>query len=110
MRISDWSSDVCSSDLLFDAAPRLYQSDKALPLADLVGPNPREIFEHRRFQRIGIIAFVENGAGDGLHRPTLARNGIDGGKAPTSPHNLNMAFGPAELGRACCRETVGESG
>src|SRR3546814_15480981 len=47
---------------LFDAAPRLHQSDKALPLADLVGPNPREIFEHRPFQpKIGRASWRERG-------------------------------------------------
>src|SRR3546814_10576278 len=38
MRISDWSSDVCSSDLLLD---RLQRPDPAHP-----GPGPR--LEHRR--------------------------------------------------------------
>src|SRR3546814_20245262 len=32
---------------LFDAAPSLPPSDQALPLPDPVGPNPRNIFEHR---------------------------------------------------------------
>src|SRR3546814_12613164 len=32
MRISDWSSDVCSSDLMF-------------PLLDTEGPNPLELFQ-----------------------------------------------------------------
>src|SRR3546814_412951 len=97
MRISDWSSDVCSSDLepetipdLLDTAPRLDERDERFPLADLVGLHPRKIFEHRRFERIGIVALVENGARNGPYRPTLTRHGADGGKTPTPRDDLVM--------------------
>src|SRR3546814_16678116 len=36
MRISDWSSDVCSSDLLGDAADIAALADRRLALADAV--------------------------------------------------------------------------
>src|SRR3546814_6573867 len=37
MRISDWSSDVCSSDLLIDADPQCHRRAVALADADIFG-------------------------------------------------------------------------
>lgn len=71
---------------------RLHQRDERFPLTDLVGLHPREILEHRRFERIGIVALVENGARDRFHRPAFARDGAHGGKAPTPCDDLVMAF------------------
>src|SRR3546814_14865267 len=62
------------------------------PWAHLVGPDPREIFKHRRFERIGIIPLVEDRARDRLHSAALARHGVDGGKAPTPRNDLELAF------------------
>src|SRR3546814_14537802 len=62
MRISDWSSDVCSSDL---RAVHALQTDNALPCIDRVDPSGTEIdigrgeqlAEGRRHRRG--IAFIE---------------------------------------------------
>jgi len=84
---------------LLHGPPCLDQRDERFPLADLVGLHACEIFEHRRFQRIGIVAFVENGTRNGPNRPALTRDRADGGKAPTPRDDLEMAFrtiGPNE--------------
>jgi len=81
-RSRSWSKKAASADL----------RDERFPLADLVGLHPRQIFEHRRFERIGIVALVENGAGNGPNRPALTRDRADGGNTPTPRDNLVMAF------------------
>jgi hypothetical protein len=58
---------------LLDAAPRLDERDERFPLADLVGLHPREIFEHRRFERVGVVALVEDGAGNGFRTAPPSR-------------------------------------
>src|SRR3546814_4139946 len=65
---------------LLDTAPRLDERDKRFPLADLVGLHPRKIFEHRRFERICIVALVQNGERNGQYRPTITRHCAAGGK------------------------------
>src|SRR3546814_5573570 len=47
MRISDWSSDVCSSDLVIDPAgadPVAYDREHVIVLADHSAMSPMEIF------------------------------------------------------------------
>lgn len=70
-----------------------YEEGKVVGTAHLVGLHPREIFEHRGFERIGIITLVKNGAGNGPDRPALARDGPDGGKTPTPRDDLEMPLG-----------------
>src|SRR3546814_18148166 len=54
MRISDWSSDVCSSDLLGDLSPRLHPRQIAREDIDLqIGRSPRRrLIQRRHFLRM----------------------------------------------------------
>src|SRR3546814_15970686 len=83
MRISDWSSDVCSSDLHPDA--------KGFPVSDgrdgLGEP-----------QGSG-LAIVEH------HGCRLLRGGV-GGSAGALRHARNLQYRPGQIGRASCRERV----
>src|SRR3546814_4639623 len=44
MRISDWSSDVCSSDLV---EFRIVRIDRAFGQRDGLAPEPSDLFQHR---------------------------------------------------------------
>src|SRR3546814_3917525 len=84
MRISDWSSDVCSSDLAFDAKGDLYFS---------VGDN------------------TDPGQSDGYspvdERP--GRSPWDAQKSSANPNDLRGKVNrihPEQIGRASCRERV----
>src|SRR3546814_19983843 len=46
MRISDWSSDVCSSDLVFDGATEA-EIKKMLALADLPSSGQAQLYDGR---------------------------------------------------------------
>src|SRR3546814_9131788 len=87
LRISDWSSDVCSSDLYLTLAARLL-GDNGASFADAwnFGPEPQ--------------AF--------LNVETLARTLCDAWGAGAPPLRLGVGGGPheAEIGRASCRERV----
>src|SRR3546814_12713596 len=85
MRISDWSSDVCSSDLLFKME-RLVRGD-AVFIAGAVG-------DHRpRADRDQYLAR--------RHRSSADQQGVWAGHRSTVEHDLD-----AEIGRASCRERV----
>src|SRR3546814_7210452 len=93
MRISDWSSDVCSSDLSFEL-DRVHRLIEGLP------ERCRRIFELRKIeglpqrevaQRLGVADHVvENDVTKGLK---LILQAIAEGEQ-------------AEIGRASCRESV----
>src|SRR3546814_8396110 len=96
MRISDWSSDVCSSDLfhaLFgdaegrrnigDLAAFLDQPREAFPARHLVGREPRDILDQRCLDGGGIVAMLENGAGQGIARTIAAFVGDNLGSGET---------------------------
>src|SRR3546814_6115763 len=87
MRISDWSSDVCSSDLFCTAALRL-----AGMAALLFGWRPYEFWEATPAELAVILAEMTPGRGDGPPcGDELARL---------------MEMFPDEIGRASCRERV----
>src|SRR3546814_10207951 len=90
MRISDWSSDVCSSDL---AAVRA--DDVALQLA------PRVVLAHRQ---IG-VGRAELEFGDAkVVEPGTHLFGDEGVVRPD--RNIALVELNAEIGRASCRERV----
>src|SRR3546814_8443060 len=72
MRISDWSSDVCSSDLIESAGLRLELRLGAHPAQDFLRIGQQR--EHRRGRR-GYVRFAANDEGF-LHRspPELGRS------------------------------------
>src|SRR3546814_11605492 len=91
MRISDWSSDVCSSDLRRDASLRADQADLAADggtegfgeadaYRDILGARPQ------RLQRAGDLVAAQYRIFEDI-------------PAPHAPHQ--NAF---EIGRASCRE------
>src|SRR3546814_11401460 len=102
MRISDWSSDVCSSDLLLAIGRRLnFQIDKPRPLAPL-GLEDRgvDLLSYRRANR-GTDRTSDDPAHHRQHHHRLAaglREGDAG--APQQPAHL------PEIERASCRERV----
>src|SRR3546814_16976670 len=109
MRISDWSSDVCSSDLLADLLriEAYGETGDIMPAADFLVRH-REVAHrpHRQLvvdfgQSVVIIpqgdAFQENAKRHPLALGDAARLG---GK---------VVIRPLEIGRATCRESVWQS-
>src|SRR3546814_6548140 len=103
MRISDWSSDVCSSDLQLhlQAAAGLPLSRigtlVATPLNSLVALDDGPIQEIADLEgrRIG---FSVGGFEDALLRRMLATHGVD--LADVTLINVNFALSQAQIGRA----------
>src|SRR3546814_12766035 len=97
MRISDWSSDVCSSDLDVDRALGLGLADVEPPDADESGSDPRidALVAERQAAREG-----KDFATSDRIRDELAAEGIEIIDTPTGP--------PWPIGRASCRERVGQ--
>src|SRR3546814_3327681 len=94
MRISDWSSDVCSSDLLLREPDR--DREPSLALDERRGGPPAD----RRLDRVVHVADADGVASRGLtvdHEVVLrhARGLL----------HLDVA-GTGEIGRASCRERV----
>src|SRR3546814_11716731 len=91
MRISDWSSDVCSSDLGNELRPRITLRDSKGEVLMLVSGA-----EARYYLSADAILSVEDGAqvhaGD-----VLARNPVEGTKT-------RDITGGLQIGRASCRE------
>src|SRR3546814_7008404 len=84
VRISDWSSDVCSSDLFIDAITQ----DDSLILAAVKALG---------FYALGFFFF--------LQIPGMAA-GLGGGGASLASQFANAATGGIEIGRATCRARV----
>src|SRR3546814_5612899 len=90
MRISDWSSDVCSSDLL-DLAPQQFAYRQG---ARRVGPRLRRIHRPMELHLAGDIDFGDRGVGD--EQPAGRR----------LSQRARAFVGIAEIGRASWRERV----
>src|SRR3546814_2925772 len=98
MRISDWSSDVCSSDLLFRAARRDYP---LVMVAAMVGYLIPRIVGDSWGSTAGIFmsALVLTAAGN-----AYARWARRPGALVRVPGIILMVPGSAKIGRASCRE------
>src|SRR3546814_15776380 len=109
MRISDWSSDVCSSDLSDGAFGRLRQ-----PALHLI-----EIFEHARARPVEIGAILEDDIDEAVTKEAVASNRPrawprehGGGErigdlVPDDPRRLSRIVRPDdEIGRASGRARV----
>src|SRR3546814_17732448 len=96
MRISDWSSDVCSSDLLRIAAETGVPHIPSAP-----GDHVTGIYRRRLTLASGRFAMMEDGLGFQLvpWRPALD---------PQLGKHISgtMAHGGGAIGRASCRERV----
>src|SRR3546814_10508591 len=88
MRISDWSSDVCSSDLVFDAIDHEALRVAAQRAEHAHGDNDRHHELHDRHAQV---------ADAGVHA---------GGEAFFLFGEEKADVGHAEIGRASCRERV----
>src|SRR3546814_20410135 len=79
MRISDWSSDVCSSDLGFDGILKFIEQDAGDPFqfAALGGGKMIEIGPHRHPIVAGVIASAGSASGGSsrLRKIAVARGG-----------------------------------
>src|SRR3546814_3132709 len=106
MRISDWSSDVCSSDLhafdgevgqaegrgdILDLAAFLDQADKAFPLRHFIGVEPRHVLDQRGFDGIGIVARFEDRAWQWSVVDALGQSDAIGGPATRPCDDLERA-------------------
>src|SRR3546814_12019531 len=109
MRISDWSSDVCSSDLRLVGAGR---SQRLLPAKRAVGG--RELLELRRHLHQGFVPLLPRqlaaaeeaaGAGDAAHLQALALDRVEAG-ADDAFGRTAADVDPQQIGRASCRERV----
>src|SRR3546814_15404965 len=94
MRISDWSSDVCSSDLTIDSNLSVAATDRNVPhpvLAEAIGAFSYDVDFQREIQKGDAFEFLyeifvdEEGA--------VVRTG-------------DLLFAAMKIGRASCRERV----
>src|SRR3546814_1778594 len=84
MRISDWSSDVCSSDLQFasgrprPAPARRSERRQAFPWGVCLYLVGRELERHGRERDVEVGVVIEPGdtVPDGLHRETVAARAL----------------------------------
>src|SRR3546814_5251981 len=90
MRISDWSSDVCSSDLFGEI---IRAPDEVLEMDGM--PRGLHVLDHAGIERGRILL--------DLHPVALRQGGP--GVLPYEHHQISM-IGTLEIGRASCRERV----
>src|SRR3546814_13195295 len=103
MRISDWSSDVCSSDLLLQYAFEQRASDIHL--------EPRRDTGHIRFRIDGIMQKVFELPAPVMTAVTarikiLARMDVAEKRRPQDGRIKTRSSSGREIGRASCRERV----
>src|SRR3546814_11548856 len=101
MRISDWSSDVCSSDLAglsgFDAVENLIGASRDDILAELARPTPDRLLVAAQALRAGLS--VEE-----IHAVTK----YDPWFLERNEAIIEAEQGVCEIGSASCRESVGQ--
>src|SRR3546814_20114509 len=104
MRISDWSSDVCSSDLL------------GLPTPDIVIEDDTDLIARKELEKarqMPMIKPVFKKAGNARFRPEEIQRGLSTHRAETVKHAI-VGIGAVDgmvplhdqIGRASCRERV----
>src|SRR3546814_8458725 len=100
MRISDWSSDVCSSDLVLSPVRREVEIDLAAAAADRVDPplhqlEPAEPVAGRLRAAHGIEGIAPDAAAEGTRRALESKHFSDGGavvgKADRKSTRLNSS-------------------
>src|SRR3546814_10234411 len=107
MRISDWSSDVCSSDLTYAAQRdlikrRLVASGLDTLIRDACKVDTVDSYQGKE-NPIVILSLVRNNADGALEHGTAT---IQPGFMQR-PNRINVAISRAmEIGRASCRERV----
>src|SRR3546814_5064727 len=93
MRISDWSSDVCSSDLSADLLP-----ERGVPLNV-----EKEWPHHLHHGGAHVRRFLLRGDGDS--QPGLTNLEAAADRVAREPYRKAT---PIQIGRAACRERVGQ--
>src|SRR3546814_11684685 len=97
MRISDWSSDVCSSDLVDDVQiGEIARRKQAAVVEAIEQGGVAALAFHRMFERDAMARPVAH--------PVLEHEGRRGGVADRA----EMRAGGGEIGRASWRESVGQ--
>src|SRR3546814_18848680 len=81
MRISDWSSDVCSSDLLTKGMLRAFDVDKSA--VDFCNENIAARYPHASFVHQNVVKRVYNPRGDLI---------ADVGVLPVEPESCDFAY------------------
>src|SRR3546814_3425561 len=110
MRISDWSSDVCSSDPLGNLVERLLPADLLVGVAAgaALADAPQ-----RRGQAVGMMNPLgvarDLGADNAVGIVVAARAAHLADARARQPLDLERAGARAEIGRASCRERVCQS-
>src|SRR3546814_12375193 len=102
MRISDWSSDVCSSDLALVMTPQLQQAIKLLQLSNL----ELMAYVEQELERNPLLErgeAEEGGAGDDEKAPFEVSEAADGAEGRL---DLSADGATGEIGRASGRERV----
>src|SRR3546814_1894878 len=84
MRISDWSSDVCSSDLFDTWADEVQALGKALKGSSALTP----------VRALGDVLKMLWYSNDGVLRSLAARHNVDGKPNPTITKIADMFFAP----------------
>src|SRR3546814_6205127 len=95
MRISDWSSDVCSSDLATNAT--------SINLGTSTNLNGNLTLTEGATRTIGVQTRTTNAAGNDL---TISAGTARSGASAFGGGKLTLQGGNAEIGRASCRERV----
>src|SRR3546814_16779549 len=95
MRISDWSSDVCSSDLHYGGTPRRPECEERTPQSGAVA----DLWDVQTGRRLWSIAGTAYDFSQ-TYRPTISP---DGRYALVS---MPVGKGSVPIGRASCRERV----
>src|SRR3546814_21139384 len=115
MRISDWSSDVCSSDLDVPAPWRRVAHDSRFQLARADwAPEPPTAANDDGGRKKWLIKQMVRTAGGGLLMfldgdDWVSRDLVHRSREAMSPHDVGAILADGlEIGRASCRERVGQ--
>src|SRR3546814_11137226 len=115
MRISDWSSDVCSSDL-FSHSLSLLMSAFSLPIppgglttrpSQAYGTLRYHACKHDSSASAGGMSPGTSSAQAGLSSPVSYYAFFKGWMVSSQPHGCHGFHNSFQIGRASCRERVG---
>src|SRR3546814_20905292 len=108
MRISDWSSDVCSSDLAIHREVGLSRADSARMVESILGRMCGALADGENVKISGFGTFVLRDKGERIGRNP--KTGVEVPIAPRRVHTFRASpMMRAPIGRAPCRERGGQS-
>src|SRR3546814_3105899 len=104
MRISDWSSDVCSSDLIVPTAFQVIEKRRVACDARIVDENISRLdLGRRRGDAVGGGNVEGNGPARAYGRGTIRRDGVEALASPRRDHDIGTGAGQylcEKIGRA----------